>query len=123
MKAKNNRAPAPVPRLSQARSQTKKPRVAGLQRLAHQIVNQLTVINLSCFKLRTTLKNNAPFVNADIQRLEKAVTDMNVLVETLSQLEEHSAATSIAANPKATVIANNKADNVYPLFETKETGR
>ena len=90
-----------------------------MERLAHQMANQITVINLTCFKLCTILKNAGAAVNADIERLEKAVSEMNVLVEILSHLEEQAAAPSIAASPNA-VIANTMPANVYPLFETKK---
>ena len=84
------------------------------------MANQITVINLTCFKLSTILKNAGAAVNADIERLEKAVSEMNVLVEILSHLEEQAAAPSIAASPNVAVIANTMPANVYPLFETKK---
>jgi hypothetical protein len=121
MTPKNCRAPDGVPRIPRARRAIRKRRLAGLDRLAHEIVNQITVINLSCFKLRATLKNVAATVNPDIERLEKAVAEMNSLIEMLSQIEAQAAASNISACPKATANANSTPTNVYPLFETKQT--
>jgi len=123
MPQKNNRTPGSLPRPPRLGPQKRKPRVAGLDRLAHQIVNQLTVINLSCFKLRATVKDAGASVNADIDRLENAVTEMNDLVEILSRLEDQPTAPDVAVCPKTPAYPNARPVNVYPLFETKKSTR
>ena len=123
MPQNNNRTPGSLPRLPRLGPQKRKPRVAGLDRLAHQIVDQLTVINLCCFKLRATLKDSGASVNADIDRLENAVTEMNVLVEILSHLEGQPTAPGVAVSPQTAAYPNARPVNVYPLFETKNSTR
>ena len=93
-----------------------------MDRLAHQIVNQLTVINLGCFKLRATLKDAGASVNADIDQLENAVSEMNVLVEILSHLEDQPTVPGVAVCAK-TPNPDARPVNVYPLFETKKSAR
>jgi len=109
------------PRLPRARRRQSDSLAAGLRPLAHQIVNQLTVINLSCFKLRVTLKDIAASTAGDIERLQNAVAEMNRLVEGLSEIQDSSPAPGIPAHSKSRVTAHPPPDNVYPLFETKKT--
>lgn len=60
-----------------------------LRRLAHQIANQLTVINLSCFKLRHGVTNDPPTASlGDIERVERAVEEITRFVRTLQTEED-----------------------------------
>ena len=65
-----------------------------LSRIAHQIANQLTVINLSCFKLRCAAGAPLPVsILENIERVEKAVAEVTSLVQAL-HLEENPTHTS-----------------------------
>ena len=121
MPSKHSGEPMTPPRLARARRQQSDSPAARLRPLAHQIVNQLTVINLSCFKLRVTLKDIAANAAGDIERLQHAVAEMNRLVEVLSQIQDSSPAPGIPARAKSRITAHPPPDNVYPLFETKKT--
>jgi hypothetical protein len=81
-------APVSVSRLPRLTRRARKRRLVGIDRLAHQIANQLTVINLTCFKLRGAIKDLPQSIDTDIETLESAVAEMNNLVELLSQLQE-----------------------------------
>jgi hypothetical protein len=64
-----------------------------LSRIAHQIANQLTVINLSCFKLRCAADNVLPVLFLEnIEIVQRAVIEITSLVQTL-QLEGNPAQT------------------------------
>ena len=50
------------------------------QRLVHEIVNQLTVMNLCCFKFRAAQAYLPPSSLADIDRMETAVAEIAALL-------------------------------------------
>ena len=50
------------------------------QRLVHEIVNQLTVMNLCCFKFRAAQAYLPPSSLADIDRMEAAVAEIAALL-------------------------------------------
>ena len=55
----------------------------------HELANQLTVINLNCFKLRGTIAKLLSGSSLDeLERVEKAVVEMTNLVQSLHQVEE-----------------------------------
>ena len=72
-----------------SRGQAKKRRLkGGLDRLSHGFVNQLTVINLSCFRIRAvTPADGTPVVLAESERIEKAVAEVTELLASLPTKE------------------------------------
>lgn len=69
--------------------------------LAHDIINQLTVISLSCSQIRTAAGTQRPPHVGDIDCIEKAVTQMAQLVATWRQrdmdlLKSHLRQTQVA---------------------------
>jgi hypothetical protein len=85
--------------------------------LVHEMLNQLTVMNLSCFRFRAAAEKCCPpSLLIEIQRMERAVTEMTALLERVAQV----------ANPKAggrifevvegseDKIAEASANNVIP---------
>jgi len=59
-----------------------KPHALNLHRLAHEMINQLTVIQLSCFKLRGDAGQGLSRSETDnIEQVEKAVAEITLLVE------------------------------------------
>ena len=53
------------------------------QRLVHEIVNQLSVMNLCCFKFRAAQAYLPPSSLADIDRMENAVTEIVALLDNI----------------------------------------
>ncbi len=95
---------------------------AEIQQIAHNLFNQLSVINLCSFKLRGTVRNHVePAITNDLQTLERAVEDATLLAERLSQ-----AIGVLASNcePKAPPLVKAPAqNNVLPLFAASRRQR
>jgi hypothetical protein len=90
--------------------------------LAHKIVNQLTVINLTCFKLRAVVKHTSAVDPVDIARLENAVDEMHGLVESLVGLEARmNGLNQLETRPSRRQRA--KAGNLYRLSEAQQPKR
>ena len=53
------------------------------QRLVHEIVNHLSVMNLCCFKFRAAQAYLPPSSLADIDRMENAVTEIVALLDNI----------------------------------------
>jgi hypothetical protein len=84
-----------------------------LHRFAHEIANQLTIINLSCFKLRGALAKGLPASPlGDLERVERAVLEMTNLVQTLGRPEDDP-----TTNPQAPA---SQTTNVYRLFDAQD---
>jgi hypothetical protein len=116
---KIGRPPASVSRLHRPTRRVRKRRLVGIDRLAHQIVNQLTVVNLTCFKLRAAIKDIPQSMDADVERLESAVAEMNSLVELLNRLQEQ---TNPSERSKPMANSTGVPSNVYPLSDAKKGG-
>jgi len=89
---------------------------AEIQQIAHNLFNQLSVINLCSFKLRGAVPGHVgPAITNDLQTLERAVEDATLLAERLSQ-----AIGAVVSNsePKAPrrLKAPSQNNNVLPLF-------
>ena len=93
-----------------------------LGNLAHQIANQLTVINLTCFKLNAALQNTEHPLHADIGRLQSAVEEMQSLVELLSHLEGRCQA--VVTHPgRSRPLGRPHRAKIYPIAEAKRLDR
>ena len=55
------------------------------QRLVHEIVNHLSVMNLCCFKFRAAQAYLPPSSLADIDRMENAVTEITALLGNIAK--------------------------------------
>lgn len=117
MEQPKNRPASPIARSRHASRRRRNRRLIGVERVAHQIANQVTVINLTCFKLRVAIKTPPASVEADIERLEHAVAEMNNLVEILNRLKEQSAA---AYPERKNSSSSGGTSNVYSLAELKK---
>lgn len=84
--------------------------------LVHEMLNQLTVMNLSCFKFRAAAEKCCPpSLLVEIERMERAVVEMTALLESVSQ-----AANSKVIGRALGVVHGSDgkpASNVYPLFK------
>jgi hypothetical protein len=91
-------------------------RSSDLRRLSHEFINQLTVINLSCFRIRgVAAMESAPAVLAELERIEKTVAE---LTEMLGNLPVADDATSPGSQSGAA-----QGGKVYPLFKSYEPDR
>jgi hypothetical protein len=101
-------------RRSKLARRRKKPRVPRnkFYRIAHEIANQLTIINLSCFKLRGVLANEVAAVSENLEKVERAVLEISTLAQVLSSPEDE------PALPRNDLSADSpRANNVYRLFD------
>jgi hypothetical protein len=96
---------------------------AEIQQIAHNLFNQLSVINLCSFKLRGAVPGHVePAITNDLQTLERAVEDATLLAERLSQaigvLESIS-----DTKAQRLVKASPQNNNVLPLFAASRRQR
>ena len=79
--------------------------------IVHEIANQLTVINLSCFKLRGAVANFVSGSHLDeLDKVERAVVEMTILIETLRPPDND--------RPPEQTHAQTLPANVYNLFDS-----
>jgi hypothetical protein len=96
---------------------------AEIQQIVHNLFNQLSVINLCSFKLRSAVPGHVgPGITNDLQMLERAVEDATLLAERLSQAIEALAAISEVKGPRL-VKAPSQNNNVLPLFAASRRQR
>ena len=84
--------------------------------LLHEIMNQLTIMNLCCFKFRAAVESvPEPSLLADLEKMEKAVVDLASLLEHLSQAKGAQAVQSHQVDaPRAKPRPERSTpDNVY----------
>ena len=79
--------------------------------IVHEIANQLTVINLSCFKLRGAVANSGSPLD-ELDKVERAVVEMTILIETLRPPDSD--------RPPAQTHAQTLPANVYNLFDSTQ---
>jgi hypothetical protein len=105
---------------SRATARAKKGRPLRLDRLAHEMANQLTIMNLGCFKIRAAVRSLGDPIVADIARIEKAVAEMTSLIEAWPHVGERNSAAKqapVILRPKRSA----KSSNVYALFSSPQT--
>ena len=98
------------------KKRSRQPLPDEIHQIAHQLLNQLSVINLCSFKLESTLRGiGRPGVGADLDLIERAVHEATGWAERLSQLISDSAQ---AVNPKkpAPAKVTEQTNNVVPLY-------
>ena len=87
-----------------------------IHQIAHQLLNQLSVINLCSFKLESTLRDvGRPGLRDDLGLIERAVHEATEWAERLSQVISDS---TQAVKPKkpAPAKVTEQTNNVVPLF-------
>jgi hypothetical protein len=96
---------------------------AEIHQIAHNLFNQLSVINLCSFNLRSAVPGHVgPAITNDLQTLERAVEDATLLAERLSQAIDALASISEAKAPRL-VKAAPQNNNVLPLFAASRRQR
>jgi hypothetical protein len=112
--------PAPAKKNKTRKPKSIEPPSPDLRQLIHEMFNQLTVMNLCCFKFRGAVGRTIDLaLLADVDRMEKAIADLTVLLENFPHPKT---STSIeCAEPDGPSInagaAEPQPNNVYPLFK------
>jgi hypothetical protein len=93
-----------------------KPAPIEIHQLAHDLFNQLSVINLCSFKFHVAVRDLVgPAATNDLQTLDRAVEDAILLAERLSQAIVESASHTELKTPRL-VKSRPQANNILRLF-------
>ena len=89
------------------------------QRLVHEIVDQLTVMNLCCFKFRAAQAYLPPSSLADIDRMESAVAEIAALLGNIAKSKPSKPLDSPLPDPRQSEPPQVQAQpsKVYHLFK------
>jgi hypothetical protein len=89
------------------------------------MLNQLTIMNLSCFKFRAAAESCCSLsLLVEVERIEHAVTEMTSLLESVSQAAISKAIARVLGVVEGSDRrAAQTQSNVYPLFEPKKRCR
>jgi len=92
-----------------------------IRHFGHELANQLTIINLCCGKIRSSLpKAIDASVAAEFDRIEKTVEECVQTLELIAQQNWPCDVPPRITPAKPTDAAVAATDNVYPLFEALE---
>jgi hypothetical protein len=105
----------PVKRSKNRKSTYQASPVTPFPHLMYEIFNQLTVMNLCCFKFRAAVTPlNDVRLQSEFDRLNKTTTDLTELLENLFDAQAQSGSRMVTRRDKAELDASPA--NVYPLF-------
>jgi hypothetical protein len=110
----------PPPKKTRSRKQTPEDAsTSETQRLVHEIVNQLSVMNLCCFKFRAAQAYLPPSSLADIDRMENAVTEIAALLGNIAKSKTPKPLDSPLPDPRQAEPPQVQAQpsKVYHLFK------
>jgi len=110
----------PPPKKTRSRKQTPEDAsTSETQRLVHEIVNQLSVMNLCCFKFRAAQAYLPPSSLADIDRMENAVTEIAALLGNIAKSKTPKPLDSPLPDPRQSESPQVQAQpsKVYHLFK------
>jgi hypothetical protein len=110
----------PPPKKTRSRKQTREDAsTSETQRLVHEIVNQLSVMNLCCFKFRAAQAYLPPSSLADIDRMENAVTEIAALLGNIAKSKTPKPLDSPLPDPRQAEPPQVQAQpsKVYHLFK------
>jgi len=110
----------PPPKKTRSRKQAPEDASASeTHRLVHEIVNQLTVMNLCCFKFRAAQAYLPPSSLADIDRMENAVTEIAALLGNIAKSKTPKPLDSPLPDPRQAEPPQVQAQpsKVYHLFK------
>jgi hypothetical protein len=110
----------PPPKKTRSRKQTPEDAsTSETQRLVHEIVNQLSVMNLCCFKFRAAQAYLPPSSLADIDRMENAVTEIAALLGNIAKSKTPKPLDSPLPDPRQSEPPQVQAQpsKVYHLFK------
>ena len=110
----------PPPKKTRSRKQTPEDAsTSETQRLVHEIVNQLSVMNLCCFKFRAAQAYLPPSSLADIDRMETAVAEIAALLGNIAKSKTPKPSDSPLSDPRQSEPPQVQAQpsKVYHLFK------
>ena len=110
----------PPPKKTRSRKQTPEDAsTSETHRLVHEIVNQLSVMNLCCFKFRAAQAYLPPSSLADIDRMENAVTEIAALLGNIAKSKTPKPLDSPLPDPRQSEPPQVQAQpsKVYHLFK------
>ena len=116
----------PPPKKTRSRNQTPEDAsTSETQRLVHEIVNQLSVMNLCCFKFRAAQAYLPPSSLADIDRMENAVTEIAALLGNIAKSKTPKPLDSPLPDPRQAEPPQVQAQpsKVYHLFKATRLQR
>jgi hypothetical protein len=94
--------------------------LAGIRSFSHELVNQLTVINLSCGKIRKSMPTLAD--ESIAREFERIALTVEECVKTLEKIAQHENARNVPRRHLRS-MPDVSAGNVFPLFELLEKSR
>jgi hypothetical protein len=110
--------PAKLARNKHLARQPKKTRPARdhLCGIAHEVANQLTIVSLSCFRLRAACARNPTEISSrDLDRIETAIAAIAGLMQSLHEVDDEQ-----KAERSERVRLAPQTSNVYRLFDSAE---
>ena len=110
----------PSPKKTRSRKQTPEDAsTSETQCLVHEIVNQLTVMNLCCFKFRAAQAYLPPSSLADIDRMETAVAEIAALLGDIAKSKTPNPVDRPSPDPRQSEPPQVQAQpsKVYHLFK------
>ena len=110
----------PPPKKTRSRNQVPEDASASeTHRLVHEIVNQLSVMNLCCFKFRAAAEAGVPSSLTDIDRLENAVTEIAALLGNIAKSKPPKPLDSLLPDPRQSEPpqVQSQPSKVYHLFK------
>ena len=115
-----HRPSRPPPKKTRSRKQTPEDAsTSETQRLVHEIVNQLSVMNLCCFKFRAAQAYLPHSSLADIDRMETAVAEIAALLGNIAKSKPPEPLDSPLPDPRQSEPPQVQAQpsKVYHLFK------
>jgi hypothetical protein len=94
--------------------------LAQIRNFSHELVNQLTVINLSCGKIRNSMP--VPADESIAREFERIALTVEECVKTLEEIAQHENARLVQRRHLRSMPAASTG-NVFPLFDLLETSR
>lgn len=110
----------PPPKKTRSRKQTLEDASASeTHRLVHEIVNQLSVMNLCCFKFRAAAEARVPSSLTDIDRMENSVTEIAALLGNIAKSKTPKPLDSPLPDPRQSEPpqVQSQPSKVYHLFK------
>jgi len=92
------------------------------QPLLHELMNQLTIVNLCCFKIRTiATRAGYILISTEVDRMEKVITGMGKLLEPYSNALGR--VKDASQNPPQLDADTTQSKNTYPLLKSCRPNR
>ncbi|MBM4262742.1 MAG: hypothetical protein FJ145_15095 [Deltaproteobacteria bacterium] len=101
------------------KKQKRKPRVG---KLAHELLNQMSVMQLSCFSLRQQLQKNPAINLRHLDAIEKTLSEAAELANTIQSRLANSTGDDNERTAEVEPMQIGSKANVYPFPKPSSTG-